>query len=144
MQTKRRQYIRILSPLYISPFQAFHLHLCQICLDLAQVSAFVIVFVLALFFCLVMHIGLVALVVFSIFAIAALAYFQICCLFCHPAIVVLSFFSLLLHWPTFTFAFTSYLTLAEFFFSHEWAHLVILTLFTLAALQCVCHSVIFT
>ena len=55
-------------------------------------SAFVIIFVLALFFCLVMHIGLVALVVFSIFAIAALAYFQICCLFCHPAIVVLSFF----------------------------------------------------
>ena len=62
-----------------------------------------------------MHIGLVALVVLSLFAIAALAYFQICRLFFHPAIVVLSL-----------------------------SHLVILTLFTLAALQCVCHAFIFT
>ena len=61
-----------------------------------------------------MHIGLVTLVVLSLFAIAALlAYFQICRLFFHPAIVVLSL-----------------------------SHLVILTLFTLAALQCVCHATV--
>ena len=131
MQTKRRQLIRILSPLH--PLCKHFIPICAGFVWIQPVSAFVIIFVLALFLlsCHALLVWLmVSLVVLSPFAIAALAYFQICCFFYSPFFssffmnwlpqLSFHFLSLLLHWPTFTFAFTFSLTLAEFFFSHPY------------------------
>ena len=111
-------------------------------------SAFVIIFVLALFL-LSCHALLVWLPLssFCLLAIAALAFFQICCFFYSPffffhelaAIVVLSLFIIAAALPGLLSHLLSLLISPLLNSSF-----LILTLFTLAALQCVCHAFIFT